>query len=61
MVWADFAPADSASLGDAFPNTAVWIRADTGVTTNANGVTLWNDLSGNNNTFFGGGGATIQA
>jgi hypothetical protein len=43
-----------------YPNAALWIRADTGVTSDANGVVLWNDLSGNNNTIYGGGGPTIQ-
>ncbi len=45
-----------------YPNAALWVRADTGVTTDAgtNTVNQWNDLSGNNNTFFGGGGPTIQ-
>ncbi|HWF18019.1 MAG TPA: LamG-like jellyroll fold domain-containing protein [Verrucomicrobiae bacterium] len=39
--------------------TALWVRADTGVTTNTDGtVTQWNDMSGNGNnlqdtTFFG--------
>jgi hypothetical protein len=45
-----------------YPNAALWVRADTGVTTDAgtNTVTLWNDLSGNGNTIFGGGGPTLQ-
>jgi hypothetical protein len=45
-----------------YPNAALWIRSDTGVTTDAgtNTVTIWTDLSGNNNTVFGGGGPTIQ-
>lgn len=30
-------------------NLALWIRADTGVTTDANGVNQWNDMSGNGN------------
>ena len=30
-------------------NLALWLRADTGVTTDANGVTQWNDLSVNGN------------
>jgi hypothetical protein len=30
-------------------NLALWVKADTGVTTNVNGVSQWNDLSGNNN------------
>jgi len=51
----------STALG-LYPNAALWVRADTGVTTDAgtNTVTQWNDLSGNNNTIFGGGGPTIQ-
>ena len=45
-----------------YPNAAVWVRANTGVTTDAgsNTVNLWTDLSGNNNTIFGGGGPAIQ-
>ena len=51
-----------------YPNAAVWIRANTGVTTGANGipdpttnvVLQWNDISGNGNTFFGGGDVTSQ-
>lgn len=43
-----------------YPNAALWVRADTGVTTDANGVTVWTDLSGNNNTLYSGGGPTIQ-
>jgi hypothetical protein len=43
-----------------YPNAALWVRADTGVTTDASGVTSWTDLSGNNNTIYGGGGPTIQ-
>ncbi|WP_150107266.1 Ig-like domain-containing protein [Pedosphaera parvula] len=45
-----------------YPNAALWVRADTGVTTDAgtNTVNLWADLSGNNNNFFSGGGSTIQ-
>jgi len=31
-------------------NVALWIKANTGVVTDANGVNTWNDLSGNNNT-----------
>lgn len=44
------------------PNTVVWIRADTGVTTDAgtNTVNLWNDMSGNDNNFIGGGGAAVE-
>jgi hypothetical protein len=51
----------STSLG-LYPNAALWLRADTGITTDAgtNTVTQWNDLSGNNNTVFGGGGPAIQ-
>jgi hypothetical protein len=30
-------------------STALWVKADTGVTTDANGVNQWNDLSGNGN------------
>ncbi len=45
-----------------YPNAALWIRANTGVSTDpgTNTVNLWTDLSGNNNTFFGGGGAAFQ-
>jgi len=45
-----------------YPNTALWLRANTGVTTDSgtNTVAQWTDLSGNGNTFFGGGGPTIQ-
>ena len=45
-----------------YPNAAVWVRADTGVTTDAgtNTVTLWNDLSGNGNNFSSGGAAEPQ-
>lgn len=45
-----------------YPNAAVWVRADTGVTTDpgTNTVNQWTDLSGNNNTFYGGGGVTVQ-
>lgn len=43
-----------------YPNAALWVRADTGVTTDDNGVIMWNDLSGNNNTLYSGGGPTIQ-
>ncbi len=32
-----------------YPVCALWIRADTGVTTDANGVNQWNDMSGNGN------------
>jgi hypothetical protein len=53
------APA-TASVG-LYPNAAVWIRADTGVTTDGSGnVNLWNDLSGNNNNFSSGGSAVPQ-
>jgi hypothetical protein len=42
-------------------NTVVWLRADTGVTTDGSGhVSLWNDLSGNNNNFSSGGAAVPQ-
>lgn len=35
-------------------NVALWVSADTGVTTNADGtVTQWNDLSGNFNNLYG--------
>jgi hypothetical protein len=45
-----------------YPNAALWIRANTGVTTDSgtNTVNQWTDLSGNNNTVFGGGGSAIQ-
>jgi hypothetical protein len=45
-----------------YPNAAVWVRADTGVTTDpgTNTVTQWNDLSGNNNNFSSGGAAEPQ-
>ena len=33
-------------------NLALWIRADTGVVTDANGVNEWDDLSGNGNDLF---------
>jgi hypothetical protein len=39
----------SIALGVYPANLALWVRADTGVTTDANGVTQWNDLSGNGN------------
>jgi hypothetical protein len=36
-----------------YPATlALWLRADSGVTTDANGVIQWNDLSGNGNNLF---------
>ena len=45
-----------------YPNAALWVRANTGVTTDAgtNTVNLWTDLSGNGNNIFGGGGPTVQ-
>jgi hypothetical protein len=50
------------SVGLYPPNTAVWIRADTGITTDAgtNTVTGWADMSGNNNNFAAGGGVQPQ-
>ncbi len=39
----------SVSVGVYPASTALWIKADTGVTTDANGVNQWNDLSGNGN------------
>lgn len=52
----------SSSVGLYPLNTAIWIRADTGVTTDAgtNSVNQWNDLSGNNNNFFQGGGVGLE-
>jgi hypothetical protein len=32
--------------------TVLWVRADTGVTTDAGGVNQWNDLSGNGNNLY---------
>jgi hypothetical protein len=43
-----------------YPNAALWVRADSGVTSDDNGVVMWTDLSGNNNTLYSGGGPTIQ-
>lgn len=45
-----------------YPNAAVWLKANTGVTTDSgtNTVNEWADLSGNNNNFFSAGGPTIQ-
>jgi hypothetical protein len=52
-----------------YPNAVLWIRANTGVTTGTdpghpdpttNTVSMWLDISGNNNTFFGGGDVTTQ-
>jgi hypothetical protein len=40
--------------------TALWIKADTGVTTDANGVNQWNDLSGNGNNLYQQGGAPYE-
>jgi len=38
-------------------NLALWVRADTGVTTNADGTVIqWNDLSGNGNNLSGSSG-----
>ncbi len=49
------------SVGVYPANTVVWLRADTGVTTDGSGhVSLWNDLSGNNNNFSSGGAAVPQ-
>lgn len=33
------------------PSVALWVKADTGVVTDAGGVSQWNDLSGNGNNF----------
>jgi hypothetical protein len=46
-----------------YPTTvALWIRADTGVTTNLDGtVSQWNDLSGNGNNLTGGASEPILA
>jgi hypothetical protein len=42
-------PSSPLAVG-AYPSTvALWLKADTGVTTDANGVNQWNDLSGNLN------------
>ncbi|MEY2429046.1 MAG: hypothetical protein QOJ40_1931 [Verrucomicrobiota bacterium] len=42
------------------PATALWIRADTGVTTDAGGVNQWNDLSGNTNNLLNPSGAPFE-
>jgi hypothetical protein len=48
----------SPSLG-LYPPTALWVKADTGVTSDGSGgVGVWNDLSGNGNNLNGFGGAT---
>jgi hypothetical protein len=39
---------------------ALWVRADTGVTTDADGVNQWNDLSGNGNNFVQGNGPPYE-
>jgi hypothetical protein len=45
----------SVGLGLYPTGTALWVRADTGVTANPDAtVVQWNDLSGNNNTLFSG-------
>ncbi|MGH7940536.1 MAG: LamG-like jellyroll fold domain-containing protein, partial [Limisphaerales bacterium] len=50
--------AASPSLG-LYPPTALWVKANTGVTSDGTGgVGLWNDLSGNGNSLNGFGGAT---
>ncbi len=41
-------------------NLALWVRADTGVTTDANGVTQWNDLSPNGNNLSQALGAPFE-
>jgi hypothetical protein len=45
-----------------YPNAALWVRADTGVTTDAgtNTVNQWNDMSGNNNHFYAGAGSPVE-
>jgi len=44
------APSPSSIMVGTYPaNVALWVRANTGVTTDANGVNQWNDLSGNGN------------
>lgn len=50
------------SVGLYPPNTAIWVRANTGITTDAgtNTVNFWADMSGNNNNFLSGGGVQPQ-
>jgi hypothetical protein len=40
--------------------TALWVKANTGITTDANGVNTWNDLSGNGNTLSDSDGAPYE-
>jgi len=40
--------------------TALWVKANTGVTTDANGVNQWNDLSGNVNNLVQSGGSPFE-
>lgn len=47
------APSPASVQVGTYPNVALWVRADTGVTTDASGnVTQWNDLSTNGNNLF---------
>jgi hypothetical protein len=50
----------SVSIGIYPAAMALWIRADTGVTTDANGVSQWNDLSGNGNNLINTAGAPYE-
>jgi hypothetical protein len=40
--------------------TALWVKASTGVTTDANGVNQWNDLSGNGNNLLNSSGPPYE-
>ncbi|MGH7940555.1 MAG: hypothetical protein ACREFR_05740, partial [Limisphaerales bacterium] len=57
-VYGNTMTAASPSLG-LYPPTALWVKADSGVTSDGTGgVGVWNDLSGNGNSLNGFGGAT---
>lgn len=47
------APSPASLAVGTYPNVALWVRADAGVTTDGNGnVTQWNDLSTNGNNLY---------
>jgi hypothetical protein len=50
----------SISVGIYPAATALWVKANTGVTTDANGVNQWNDLSGNGNNLLNSSGAPYE-
>lgn len=54
-------PSPSSVAIGVYPSAlALWLRADTGVTTDANGVIQWNDLSGNGNNLTQTFGASYE-